>query len=338
MIGRNYMFLLILFLVGVVSCNNRNEKRNSSIRNEIAVEDFRGKTIRTTNPVNRVVCLIESALSGIYMLGKEHTLVGVPADVYKDPANFYYRQLDERIRSETLASPGNWDFVSLEQIVGLEPDLVIIWSSQSEAIDQLERFGIPVYGVMLHSFEDVFKEMKDFGILFGAEERAESLIQYTRNQLTRIRNAAERDNPSRVYFMWAQGIHETSGTNSTVNQLLVYAGTKNACTLEQEHVVINTEKLYDWDPDLFVLWPGNQITSEYVLEHPQLQELQAIKKKKILALADPFLSDIWTLKMILPVSQIAARAYPETFPEQIDPEGELKLLYGQKLNLYEQED
>jgi iron complex transport system substrate-binding protein len=330
--------LFTLVLISAVSCDTRDRSTGKRSPAEITVDDFRGKTIAVAKPVTRVVCLIESALSGIYMLGEKDKVVGIPADVYKEPAYFYYRQLDERIRSKSLSSPGNWDFISLERIVALEPDLVIIWSSQTEAIDRLEGFGIPVYAVMLHSFQDVMKEMIDFGVLLGAEERAKTLIQYTKKELVRIRNSAERDPPRSVYFMWAQGIHETSGTNSTVNELLAYAGTENACTLEQEHVVISVEKLLDWDPDLMVLWPGNQTTPIDVLGHPQLQELIAVKESQVFVLPDPFLCDFWTLKMVFPVSRIASWAYPGSFAGSMEAQKMLELLYDQKLNLYDPEE
>lgn len=335
MLDRKYIGFFVMLLSLSVSCKNGDKKTVNKTLPEVTVEDFRGKSISVTTPVTRCVCLIESALSGIYMLGEENKVVGIPSDVYKDPANFYYRQLDERVRNKSLPAPGNWDFISLEQIVGLEPDLVIIWASQLEAIDRLEHFGIPVYAVMMHSFQDVLKEISDFGILFGAEARAKTLIEYTKEQLTRIRDSADQDLPRTVYFMWAQGIHETSGTNSTVNDLLVYAGTKNACTLEQEHVVINTEKLLDWDPDLVVLWPGNQLHPEDILTHAQIKELKAVKSQQVYALPDPFLCDFWTLKMVFAVSKVASWAYPERFLGPSNPVSVMETLYRKKIYLYE---
>ena len=210
------LWLLLLVLPAGCSCDSQT----GQIPGQIKANDFRGETIYLEQPAERVVCLIESALSGIYMLGQQDKLVGIPGDVYRGETWRRYAELDQRIKAKSLPTPGNWDFVSIEQVVGLEPDLVIIWASQIDAIENLESLGIPVYAVMLHGFEDVFKEIDDFGKLLGCEERAGELIGFTRKTLEQERDKYSGKPKKSVYFMWAQGINETSGTESTVNDLL----------------------------------------------------------------------------------------------------------------------
>jgi iron complex transport system substrate-binding protein len=275
----------------------------------VTVTDFRGRETGLTKPAERVVCLIESALSGIYMLGQQDRLVAVPSNVYGGDLYGYYSRLDERIKDRALPTPGNWDFVSIEQIAGLNPDLVIIWASQTEAIERIERLGIPVYAVMMHGFDDVYKEMRDFGILFDCSQRADSLIELTRDRLSEIRARYENEDPKSVYFMWAQGITETSGLNSTVNELLHTAGTVNACRLEPEHVSVSVEKLYDWDPDMIVMWYNERLDVEDVIAHPLLQGLRAVRNRRVYELPAVFSCDFWTLKMKYPAQLIAGWAY-----------------------------
>ena len=56
----------------------------------ITVTDFRGKTLTFKKPPERIVCLIESALSGIYMLGAEKQVVGISTNVYQGNVYSYY--------------------------------------------------------------------------------------------------------------------------------------------------------------------------------------------------------------------------------------------------------
>lgn len=274
----------------------------------IVVKDFRGKEIKLEKPAERVVCLIESALSGIYMLRQHDRIIGVPSAVYGKELFQYYSRLDTRILDKSLPSPGNWDFISIEQIVGLQPDLVIIWSSQTEAIEQLEQFGIPVYAVMLHSFSDVHKEIKDFGVLLDGSEQAEKLINTTKAEMQAIRQTNSTGESKSVYFMWAQGITETSGKNSTVNELLEAAGLRNACDLPAEHVSVSVEKIYDWDPDMIVMWYNEQLNPEDVVQNPLLQGLRAVKEGKVFELPEVFACDFWTLKMPYPAQLISSWA------------------------------
>ena len=277
----------------------------------IEVTDFRGKEVTLKKPAEKVICLIESALSGIYMLQQEDRVVGVPASVYDENLYTYYSCLDSRILNKTLPAPGNWDFISIEQIIGLKPDLVIIWSSQSDAIENIEQFGIPVYAVMLYNFNDVYKEIKDFGKLFDCLEKADSLIQFTEAEMESIRADYSTENSESAYFMWAQGITETSGTNSTVNELLQSAGLRNACNLAGEHVSVSIEKIYDWNPDLIVMWYNEKLDPADVINDPLLKDLKAVKEGKVYELHEVFTCDFWTLKMQFPARLIANWAYGE---------------------------
>lgn len=321
-------FLCILIFSG---CGG-NTHASSSQEQAITVTDFRGKTIHLSQPAQRVVCLIESALSGIYMLGAEESVVAVPAEVYRGQVAERYASLDVRIANKELPAPGNWDFISLEQIVALKPDLVIIWASQTDAIANIERLGIPVYGVMLHSFEDVYKEIHDFGLLLNQQERAEYLILHTHNSLKQLKEQNQNRKPQRVYFMWAQGINHTSGKNSTVNQLLQAAGTMNVVDMHQEHLTVNVERIIEWNPDIIVMWYNDKLTENDVINHPLLQGINATKNKRVHMLPTVFDCDLWTLKMQHAVKLVANWAHGSD-NTTFDEAQELKQMYRTLYNI-----
>ena len=99
---------------------------------------------RQPTAAHRIVCLLESALSTLYMLGADEALVAVPADATRGEPGQRYAALDPRIARGELATPGNWDFISLERVLALRPDLVVIWAAQREAIEALERHRLRV--------------------------------------------------------------------------------------------------------------------------------------------------------------------------------------------------
>jgi iron complex transport system substrate-binding protein len=301
----------------------------------VQVTDFRDKVITLPRPAGRVVCLIESGLSGLYMLKAENQVVGVSSAIYNESAAKQYAVLDERIKNKKLPAPGNWDFVSIENIVALQPDLVIIWASQTESIQSIEEHGIPVYGVFLRSFEDVYKEIGDFGTLTGTSQRADSLITFTKSEIDKLKSGQQssNDKPKLVYFMWNQGLLETGGTTSTVNELIELAGAKNSCTVNQEHVVINKEKLFDWNPDLMVMWSNPSKSPDDILSLPEIQHLKAIQAKQVYELPSAFLCDLWTLKFPYAAKMMAKWCYPDVYSGlDLDDEKRKMLLglYGKK--------
>ncbi len=305
---------------------------------QLSVTDFRGKQITLQKPAKRIVCLIESALSGLYMLGVEQQVVGVSANIYNGSVNTWYAALDDRIRQKQLPAPGNWDFVSLESVVALKPDLVIIWSQQSESIAALESRGIPVYGVFLTGWEDVYKEMRDLGVLTGREKRASEVVDYTQAEVghiaRRVANIPTTKRPG-VYFMWAQGNLETSCGGSTVNDLITLAGGRNVCgSIKSEHLVANMEKVLGWSPDLIVMWYNERKNPGDVIADPQWQSIRAVKNRRVHEFPEPFLCDLWTLKFQFAVKTVAKWANPELFRDvDLKKEKQTMLfkLYGRKI-------
>jgi iron complex transport system substrate-binding protein len=269
------------------------------------------------------------------MLQAENQIIGISSGVYNKSTFAQYAVLDERIKNKTLPAPGNWDFVNIESIVALQPDLVIIWASQTESIESIEKHGIPVYGVLLKSVNDIYKEIHDFGIMTGKSQRADSLISYSRNEISQLRSTikiAEIEKKN-IYFMWTQGLLETAGTTSTVNELIEFAGAKNSCRTSKEHVVINKERLLDWNPDIIVMWYDPLKSPDDIVKLSEIQHIKAIKYKQVYELPSVFLCDLWTLKFPYAIKQLAKWCYPtSTEGLNMDTEKQKMLvkLYGEK--------
>ena len=304
----------------------------------IAVTDFRGKQLTFQKPVQRIVCLIESALSGLYMLNEEKRVVGISGNVYDKSLFPYYGRMDERIRNKKIPSPGNWDFVNIESVLSLKPDLVIIWAHQTESIAALEERRIPVFGVFIKQIEDVYREMTALGRLTGNQVRADELVRYTRNEILRFQKRLI-DIPSTrrpgVYYMWAQGNLETSGGSSTVNDLINLAGGRNVCaSIPQEHLVVNLERVIGWNPDVIVMWYNERKDPSDIIRDPQWQMIKAVKERRVYELPEIFLCDLWTLKFQYAIKMVAKWCHPDRLKD-INLKGEreemLKTLYMEKL-------
>jgi len=305
----------------------------------LAATDFRGKTLSFSRPPERIVCLIESALSGLYMLGAEDKVVGISRNIYEDPVFSWYAAMDRRIGQKSLPTAGNWDFVSLESVLALQPDLVLIWSKQTESIAALEERDIPVFGIFLNSREDIFLEIRALGQLTGKKERAEELIRYAQKKIGEMEESLRHrpsTPPPSVYFMWAQGLLETSGRSGMVNELIEMAGGRNAALqLPNEHMLINLETLLSWNPDLIVMWVDPRKEPGDILQDPRLSSLRAVQSGRIHELPEIFLCDFWTLKFLYASRLLSAWIFPQSYRNQ-DLEREkreiLHFLYQGKLD------
>jgi iron complex transport system substrate-binding protein len=329
------VFLLITATALSSFCSSASAiQKNDS---PITVTDFRGKTLTFKKPPERIVCLIESALSGIYMLGAEKQVAGISTNVYQGNVYSYYAAMDARIKNKTIPAPGNWDFVSIESVIALRPDVVILWSNQTESITALEERGIRVFGVFIDKKEDVYKEILELGKLTGRSKRAQELVDYTKKEIERFHKRVASIPPAnrqRVYYMWAQGNLETSCGESTVQDLIHLAGGKNVCdSLSNEHIVVNMEQIMAWNPDIIVMWYNEKKNPSDIIDDEQWRFIQAVKKRRVHEFPEIFLCDLWTLKYTYAVKMVAKWTYPQLFKD-IDLEKEkrtmLQMLYGKK--------
>jgi len=304
----------------------------------VTVTDFRGKALTVKNPAERIVCLIESALSGLYMLGAGERVVGISTNVYQGSVYRYYAELDQRIRDKKIPAPGNWDFVNIESVVALKPDLVIIWADQRESIKSLEDRGIPVYGVFIRSKEDVYREILDLGKLTGARARAEELVSFTKGEIERFRKRIATIPASHrptVYYMWAQSNLETSCNNSTVNDLIELAGGRNVCaSIDREHVVVKLENVLVWNPEVIVMWFNERKDPSDIIGDHQWRTVRAVKDGRVHEFPEVFLCDLWTLKLLFAVKMVAKWCHPVLFHDidlDLEKKKMLKHLYGKDL-------
>ena len=327
--------LKILIFIFVVFLTNISEAA-------IKVQDFRGKEIVLKKPAERVVCLIESALTGIYMLKQQHKIVGIPTNVYEEGYFYsdtfkYYALLDERIKNKKLPAVGNWEKVNIEKVLSLKTDLIIIWSNQTDAISTFEKLGIPVYGVFITRLEDVKKEILDFGKILDAERRAKELVEYAQIEVNYFKNKSSRiENKKKVYFSWAQlNFLQTSCKGSIVDELIKLAGGINICfNIKGESVTLNMEKLILLNPDVILMWHSKSLKPSNLKSNNQLQKINAIKKNSIFQFPDTFSFDLWTLKFLYATKFMAKNIYPDLYNYDLNKEYQkiMNFLYGKSFN------
>ncbi|MDI6714367.1 MAG: ABC transporter substrate-binding protein [Thermodesulfovibrio sp.] len=329
---RNLKILIFIFILVLSSISEAVVK----------VQDFRGKEIILKKPAERVVCLIESALTGIYMLQQQNKVVGIPTNVYEEGYYYsetfkYYAYLDERIRNKSLPAVGNWEKVNIEKVLSLNPDLIIIWSSQTDAISTFEKLGIPVYGVFITRLEDVYKETLDFGKLLDAEKRAKELVEYVQREVKYFKNKSSKiSNKRKVYFSWAQlNFLQTSCKGSIVDELISLVGATNICSnIKGESVTLNMEKLILLNPDVILMWHSKSLSPLNLKSNNQLQTVSAIKKNLIFQFPDTFSFDLWTLKFLYATKFMAKNIYPDIYNYDLNKEYQkiMNFLYGKSFS------
>ena len=117
------------------------------------MEDFAGREVTLEQPARRIVALAPHIVENLYSAGAGERLVGVVS--YSN----YPAQAAE------IPEVGSYNAFSLEQIIALQPDLVVMWGSGNgmQSLDKLQALGIPVYVSELRQLADVPQSIRQAG-------------------------------------------------------------------------------------------------------------------------------------------------------------------------------
>lgn len=310
-----------------MSCQQEMKKNSVG---KFHATDSRGKSISLAQPAQKVAVLFEPMVDEFYMLEAGKQIVGLPESVYQNESTMaFLSTLDNRIAEKKIATPTyNGRMVNIETIVGLAPDLAVVYEQDKEVIAQLEELGIPVFAVSSLDKNKIYDEFRGVAKLLDKEARSETLLKYVDKELEKLNHGGH--NVKKAYYAWSKGrIFSTSGKGTLVDLAITSAGLENACPLELEAPNIGAESIYRWNPDLIILW-NSQLKDVYELK--ELADLPAVKNKQVFQLLPTFNYDPHTLKFMIFAKQIHNWSYKDKTEEELQKEiqTDLEVLYNIK--------
>ncbi len=327
-----FLLTLILTFSILTGCTKAKVEEENTSEKTITVKDSRVKEVTINYPAKKIVCLLNSGLNDLYMLGAKDQVIGVDEwtfntkDIYDITS-----QIDERVKNKTLPAVDK----NVEKIVSMNPDVVVIWAGDKENIKALEDKGIKVVGIQVNNFDDVFWKMELLGKISGKETRAKEIIDYTKNELAKVNknleNVEQKDKPKSI-FVWGPTKLDFAGNNSTGDSILKMSKAVNAASdVNQEHFVASMEQAIIYNPDEIVMWNIKDLNPEDYYNDVQWKDISAVKNKKVIELPNAFYCDLWTVKYVESVKIVAKSLYPDLFKDvdiEKDKNEMLKFLYN----------
>ncbi len=185
--------------------------------------DDLGAEVTPLAPARRVVSISPGLTEAIFAIGAEDRLVGRSDFCYYPP--------------EALEIPSVGQLIdpSIERIVGLEPDLVlVIRGTPRETIDSLRSAGVPVIAHSLSSLEDVIETVRELGRYLGEEEAADAVAEGLTARMKAVEERTERvlaeagaQRPSVLFTVQVDPVF-VAGEGSFVDDMIEIAGGRNA--------------------------------------------------------------------------------------------------------------
>jgi len=265
----------------------------------LVVTDMLGRQVTLPHPAIRVVAIGPGALRLYVYAGNLEYVAGVEqmetGDVSGKP---YMLANPDLAKLPIIGQGGPNNAPDPEKLLTVEPDVIIsTYASDAAAADELQaKTGIPVIVVSYGGFgitsifgEKVQNSLMLIGQVIGDTSKAEkagAFIQQAREDLeTRTKDIPDADKPT--VYVGGLGAKGTHGIESTQGQyaLLDVIHAKNVVdeTGKSGSVMIDKEKLLEWDPDfLFVDQGGYAAVLEDYQKNPAFYDaLSAVKNGRV---------------------------------------------------------
>lgn len=280
----------------LVACSDEEVKEVENVEADAAandaypktVQDGRGQEITLEEQPKRIVSTALSIDEYLVNLVDEENIMGVTG-ISADPS--ISNVADEVANIET-----KFETVTAEQVIALEPDLVIVPSYVNpEVLEQVEKADIDVYQVLDDSsFDGIAETITALGDVLGVEDKAAALVEDFETRVAAVEQQAETIEEKRVLY-YTEYLSSVTN-NTTIGEMIDLAGGVNI--VEEAGIVgddypdypnISKEVLVDLNPEIIftTAWVDGGAEPAFVTEwknDPALANVDAIKNDAVYVL------------------------------------------------------
>ena len=207
----------------------------------LSTTDATGQTVTLESPPERIVTTNPSAAQTLWELGERDRVVGVTQ---------YASYLDGAERRTNVSAAGLG--VSVERVVGANPDLVMAPNASADQVESLREAGLTVYHFpAATSVTDIAAKTTTTGRLVGAcavaaDTNAEmhAAVNATRNRTAGI------DRPAALYPL---GGGFVAGGDTFITAVMEIGGLENVAAEYQGYPQLSEEVVLEADPEVLVV-------------------------------------------------------------------------------------
>ncbi|MBT9171031.1 MAG: Vitamin B12-binding protein [Actinobacteria bacterium] len=245
----------------------------------IRVVDDTGREIILEKAAERIVSAAPNNTEILFALGLGQKVVGV------GDSDDYPEEVKEKEKVGGLYD------LSVEKIISLQPDLVLVISGAEEAVARLEDKGLVIYTAEPKTLDQTLENIRKIGQLTGAHAQAQELISQMQEDIeavkSRVADIAEEKRPKVFWVVWNDPLM-SAGQDTFISDLIVTAGGVNILALDgltgwPEYSV---EKLIEHNPDVIIAPESLAPTPDVILQDARLSSVKAVQGKRVYVVPD----------------------------------------------------
>jgi iron complex transport system substrate-binding protein len=254
--------LVLVFLLSPATC----------LASRTLTDDL-GRAVVVPDHPHKLVCLAPSIVDDVYSLGAGPDIIAV-SDYSTYPA--------EASKKPSIGAPLN---PSLEKIIALRPDLVLATGDVNRipAIDQLVRYGIPIFTVNPDGIAGIHKSIVSLGRALNRDAEAAVLLHDLERREQSIQRRIQGKPIVRLFMpVWYDPII-TVGKHAFITELIDMAGGSSITSdIAQQWPQVSLEAVLARKPDALLLIKGSKISIAELEHRPGWQALAAVRERRII--------------------------------------------------------
>lgn len=316
------IFTMIIVLLTVIlsgcSTNNQEQPQGQSPAQQeeqnipgsvrttypLTIVDDIGATVTIQAKPDRIVSLLPSSTEILCALGQEPIAVtkwdDYPADA-QEKAEYVFQD---------ALNP------NLEQILNLQPDLIMYWLASEEDTSKIKSLGIPVVVFEAQGISDVYKSIAALGQITDSGEQASLVIEQMKAKEKSIEDKLAQLSIEQKRKVWMEVDSKlfTAGSGTFLNEVITKAGGLNIAEDVQGWGRFNSEQVIARNPD--VIFETYSYSDPNVIENIKNRQgwknIEAVKNNRIIGLDNNIISRQGP-RIIDGLELTAQAIYPELF-------------------------
>jgi iron complex transport system substrate-binding protein len=292
------------------------------------VRDMAGREVIVPRYISKVYCMTPASAMLIYTLAPERLMAWPSPLQFNDKERSY---LTAPVDKLPLNGGLNGNTISIEELVKLHPDVVMMMVSAADAptIERLQQIQkqshIPTFLVDMR-LRDQPRAYELLGDLLGTQARAADLANYCRAALNDVENRVKSIPIARrphVYYAGGVDGLQTIPRGVPHSESIEIAGGINVDQLPHAKTQgrISIEQLLNWNPDIIIVARDhNSLANEFyrktLWNDPLWKSLQAVRNHSVYEIPSyPFgwVSPPASVNRILGIKWLASLFYPDRF-------------------------
>ncbi len=259
----------LCIIVLSMACSPSSGSRNQADATRIT--DYLGRSVEVPAQTARIISLAPSNTEILFELGLTDRVVAV-TDYCDYPAE-----------AKDKPSIGGFSNPNLEEIIALQPDLILATSMHEQTIiSQLEKHGLTVFALDPKTLEEVCEAITIVGVLTGKEKDARAIVGDIQKRREAVQSViaplAQQDIPAVFYAVWHDPLMG-AGSDTLQDVLINLAGGDNIASGLNEYADISLEYIVDADPEVIIAnnSHGSNVNETYnfLLGEPRLESVAA---------------------------------------------------------------